>query len=76
MALQKIDKTFDLIGKGFDILITVACIIFIGAIAYFVLSIMDYTGALRIVLTGVIGLVGGLVFKLVFWVLALLLSHF
>lgn len=70
MALHKIEKAFDVIGKGFDILITVACILFVGVIAYFVLSVMGYTGALHLLLSCVAGLLGGLVFKLILYGLA------
>lgn len=70
MALHKIEKTFDLIGKGFDILTTVACIIFVGVIAYFILGLMEYTGALRLLLSCAAGLIGGLVFKLIIYGLA------
>jgi hypothetical protein len=76
VALDIIDKACDLIGKGFNIPTAVACIIFVGVTAYVALSIMDYTDAGRVVLTGVIALVGTLLFKLVFWALARLLSHF
>lgn len=65
MTLQKIDKALDVLGRGFDILTTIACILAVGCVAYFILGGMDYPGALRIILTGLIGIFGGLLVKLV-----------
>lgn len=70
MSLKKVDKIFDVIGKGLGIIVTLVSIILAGMIAYVVLGLMDYTGFALIGLTVLIALVGGFLVQLVIRLLA------
>lgn len=70
MSLQKIDKIFDVIGKGLGIIATLASIILMGVVAYVILGMMDYTGFALIGLTILIALLGGFFVQLVVRLLA------
>lgn len=75
MSLQKIDRVFGVLETGVSLLTTIACILFVGFIAYVTLGIMDYTGIVKIALTGAIAVVGGLVLNIILRVLLYLFSY-
>lgn len=69
MSQEKIEKAFNLVGKGLNILTALGCIFVVGVVAYVVFGIMEYTGAIHILLTGVVAVFGGLVLNLILRIL-------
>ncbi|MGB3455160.1 MAG: hypothetical protein WBG08_11390 [Litorimonas sp.] len=65
MSLDKIDRAFNTVARGVDLLVTLACIVLAGVIAFVVLGLGGMTGVALYGLTAVVALAGGLVVRLV-----------
>ncbi|MEM7729526.1 MAG: hypothetical protein AAF311_09655 [Pseudomonadota bacterium] len=65
MNMDKAERALGLVGRGFSLLTTLACIALAGVVSYFVLRVYGLSGAGLWTLTLVGALVGGAILKIV-----------